>query len=141
MLTGNTSDGPRLFGVVHVKASFAECRTDDVPFSIALKRGGYTSPLWTMYCKSRPGLQPVNWGKVGRPGGRRRAKRKDIEDDGYFTGCFSYNENTQPSVFGLPAKRRVHVCDFSNSDNAFSRFILTRWHAFAKSRIAAGTVP
>jgi len=30
----------------------------------------------------------------------------------------------------MPAERRVHVCDFSNPDDAFSRFILERWRAF-----------
>lgn len=132
VLTGDTPAGPRFFGVVHVKASFAERRTDDVPLSIALTRGGFTSPLWTMDCKSGPGTHPVNRGELGDVDGRRSAKRKDIEDEGYFTGCFSYNANTQPSSQNLPVERRVYVCDFSNPDDAFSRFILARWQAFPK---------
>lgn len=51
------------FGVVHVKASFAERRTDDVPMSGALTRTGYTSPLWTMDCKSMPAMRPRNRGE------------------------------------------------------------------------------
>lgn len=133
VLTGDTPSGQRFFGVVHVKASFAERRTDDVPLSIALTRGGYTSPLWTMDCKSGPSAQPVNRGELGDVEGRRSAKRKDIEDEGYFSGCFSYNGNTRPSPGNLPEERRVHVCDFSNPDDAFSRFILERWQAFQKA--------
>ena len=49
VLTGGSEN--RFFGVVHVKSSFAERRTDDVPMSTALAQAGYTSPLWTMDCK------------------------------------------------------------------------------------------
>ena len=132
VLTGDTPRGPKFFGVVHVKASFAERRTDDVPLSIALTRGGYTSPLWTMDCKSMPGEHPVNRGELGDVDGRRSAKRKDIEDEGYFTGCFSYNRRTLQSPGNLAEERRVHVCDFSNPDDVFSRFILERWQTFPK---------
>lgn len=130
VLTGDTEQGPRFFGVVHVKASFAERRTDDVPMSIALKRAGYTSPLWTMDCKSTPAARPVNRGELGDATGRRSAKRKDIENEGYFTGCFSYNTSTQASSETLPVEQRVYVCDFSCSDDTFSQFILSRWRAF-----------
>lgn len=133
VLTGDTARGPKFFGVVHVKASFAERRTDDVPLSGALARRGYTSPLWTMDCKSTPGERPINRGELGDVERRRSAKRKDVEDEGYFTGCFSYNRNTRPSPSSLPADRRVHVCDFSNPDDAFSRFIRERWQTFPKS--------
>lgn len=132
VLTGDTRRGEKFFGVVHVKASFAERRTDDVPLSGALSLGGYTSPLWTMDCKSMPGERPVNRGELGEVEGRRSAKRKDVEDEGYFTGCFSYNRNTRPSPARLPAERRVHVCDFRNADDVFSRFILRRWRTFPK---------
>lgn len=133
VLLGKTPRRPRFFGVVHVKASFAERRTDDVPLSIALTKAGFTSPLWTMDCKSMPGTHPVNRGELGGVDGKRSAKRKDIEDEGYFTGCFSYNRHTRPSPNTLPPERRVHVCDFSNPDDAFSRFILARWKAFRSS--------
>jgi len=131
ILTGETKDGPRFFGIVNVKASFAERRTDDVPLSEAMTKAGFTSPLWTMDCKSTPGVSPVNRGELGSVDGKRRsAKRKDIEDEGYFTGCFSYNRNTQPSGPNLPDERRIFVCDFSNPDDAFSAFIRRRWQKF-----------
>lgn len=134
VLTGTTTEGPVFFGVVHVKASFAERRTDDVPMSEALSRAGYTSPLWTMDCKSMPGATPINRGELGEAGGDRGAKRRDIEDEGYFTGCFSYNANTRPSPVALPVERRIQVCDFNDPDDAFSRFIIDRWHAFRARR-------
>jgi transcriptional regulator with XRE-family HTH domain len=130
VLTGDTATGPRFFGVVHVKASFAERRTDDVPLSQALIKAGYTSPLWTMDCKSGPGVRPVNRGELGALGNKRSAKRKDVEDEGYFTGVFSYNKHTHPSPTTLPDENRVYVCNFSDPDDVFSQFILTRWQAF-----------
>jgi transcriptional regulator with XRE-family HTH domain len=128
VLTGGEDE--RFFGVVHVKASFAERRTDDVPMSMALTRAGYTSPLWTMDCKSMPAALPTNRGELGEILGRRSAKRKDIEDEGYFTGCFSYNRNTRPSAGNLAPERRVYVCDFRDPDDTFSKFILERWQTF-----------
>jgi len=127
VLTGETSTGARFFGVVHVKASFAERRTDDVPMSMALKQAGYISPLWTMDCKSTPSANPINRGELGTIDARRSAKRKDIEDQGYFTGCFSYNSHTRPSPATLPPERRIYLCNFSNPDDVFSRFIVQWW--------------
>lgn len=131
VLTGNHKGQEKFFGVVHVKASFAERRTDDVPMGTALVRHGFTSPLWTMDCKSTPGATPTNRGELGdAKGSHRSAKRKDIEDDGYFSGCFSYNNNTVASGRRIPAERRIYVCDFSNPDDVFSQFIIQRWKAF-----------
>ena len=133
ILCGETNSGQKMFGVVRVKASFAERRTDDVPLSEALTRAGYTSPLWTMDCKSTPGANPVNRGELGAIEGRISAKRKDIEQEGYFTGCFSYNKNTIQSSTRLPLEKRVMVCNFGNPDDEFSRFIIARWQKFPKS--------
>jgi transcriptional regulator with XRE-family HTH domain len=133
VLTGNANQEQAFFGVVHVKASFAERRTDDVPLSATLTRAGYTSPLWTMDCKSMPGSYPVNRGELGSIEGRINAKRKDMEEEGYFTGCFSYNKNTIPSVSSLADEKRVTVCDLNNPDDEFSRFIISRWKRFRKS--------
>ncbi len=54
----------------------------------------------------------------------RSAKRKDIEDDGFFSACFSYNKNTAPTPAGYPARGRVYVCDFSNPNDAFTDFVV-----------------
>ena len=131
IMTAGASES--FFGVVHVKASIAERRTDDVPMSRALSSHGYTSPFWTMDCKSVPSESPRNRGEFGVPQnqkGHTSAKRRDIEDEGYFTGCFSYNRNTIPSVETLPAERRIYVCDFGTVDDTFSRFIIERSQAF-----------
>lgn len=118
VIAGLLADGQRLpFGVVHVKASFAERRTDDVPLSNALVEAGYTSPLWTLDCKSTPAAMPINKGELGvsrQPGeDTRSAKRKDIEDDGYFSACFSYNRNTVPTPTKQKCKARIYCCDCS----------------------------
>lgn len=131
LLTGKTAKGDQCFGVVHVKASFAERRTDDVPLSQSLVQGGYCSPLWTMDCKSVPGTAPQNRGELGGAlaagADTRSAKRKDIEDDGFFSACFSYNARTNPTPGAQNAKARIYVCDFSNPDDAFSQFIIQSW--------------
>lgn len=133
-LTGHLDGQEVCFGVVHVKASFAERRTDDVPMSRSLVQAGYTSPLWTMDCKSTPSPHPKNRGELGKPKksteDRRSAKRKDIEEDGYFSACFSYNQNTVPTPSNQPSKARIYVCDFSNSNDAFTRFVAREWQRF-----------
>lgn len=122
------------FGVVHVKASFAERRTDDVPMSSALVNAGYCSPLWTMDCKATPSSNPRNRGELGQASGNRSAKRKDIEDDAYFSACFSYNSNTQQTASSSAATAKVVVCDFNNPDDKFSQWVLDFWNGFAKTQ-------
>jgi hypothetical protein len=126
-----------LFGVIHVKASFAERRTDDVPMSKALVEAGYVSPLWTMDCKSTPSKKPSNRGELGpafnASDDRRSAKRKDIEDDGYFSACFSYNSNTKPTPLEQDSKAKIYVCNFQNTEDTFSQFIISAWQAFLHS--------
>lgn len=134
LLVGHEGETETCFGVVHVKASFAERRTDDVPMSRSLIEAGFCSPLWTMDCKSGPSASPFNKGELGRAlvagGDRRSAKRKDIEDDGYFSACFSYNTNTTPTPEGQGARARIHVCNFANPDDAFAQFVLAEWQRF-----------
>lgn len=130
LLTVGNAATERLIGVVHVKASFAERRTDDVPMSHALVNAGYISPLWTMDCKSAPSAHPVNRGELGatfngQGTDNRSAKRKDIEDDGFFSACFSYNRNTLSTPADYRAQARVFVCDFSNPNDIFTNFIVS----------------
>lgn len=117
------TDGSFL-GVVHVKASFAERRTDDVPMSRALVEAGYFSPVWTMDCKATPAERPKNRGELGKAMKEgqpdiRSAKRKDIEDDAYFSTCFSYNQNTEPTPSDQDTDSPIVVCDFRNLDDQF----------------------
>jgi transcriptional regulator with XRE-family HTH domain len=134
LLTGDIDGQEYCFGVCHVKASFAERRTDDVPMSRALVQAGYCSPLLTMDCKSGPSATPYNRGELGVVLGEgrddRSAKRKDIEDDGYFSACFSYNSNTLPTPEAQAARARIHVCNFNNPDDLFSQFVLAEWQRF-----------
>lgn len=136
LLTGVIDGKEKFFGVVHVKASFAERRTDDVPMSKSLVEAGYVSPLWTLDCKSTPSAKPFNKGELGLSKGKqedkRSAKRKDIEDDGYFSSCFSYNKNTIPTPNTQDSNSKIFVCDFNNpSGDEFYQFIIDRWHQFS----------
>jgi hypothetical protein len=129
LLTVGSESKEKFIGVVHVKASFAERRTDDVPMSQALIGAGYISPLWTMDCKSTPSSRPHNKGELGSIfAGRgidcRSAKRKDIEEDGFFSACFSYNRNTIPTPRRSKVRARIHVCNFSDPNDAFVKFII-----------------
>ncbi len=126
------------FGVVHVKASFAERRTDDVPMSEALMGKGYLSPLWTMDCKGSPAAHPVNAGELGpvhdgtSGPDRRSAKRRDFEVNGYFSACFSYNANTIPTPPSPETRGRVIVCNFNDPKDAFHRFVVNGWATFCE---------
>jgi transcriptional regulator with XRE-family HTH domain len=134
LLSGDVGAQERCFGVVHVKSSFAERRTDDVPMSQTLISAGYTSPLWTLDYKSIPSATPINRGELGatlKDGeDRRSAKRKDIEVYRYFSACFAYNTNTTPTPAAQKALARVYRCDFRAPDDDFSRFIISEWKAF-----------
>lgn len=135
ILTTTVRGTERCFGVVHVKASFAERRTEDVPMSAMLVAAGYTSPLWTMDCKSTPSSTPHNRGELGAVltaagRDRRSDKRKDIEVDGYFSACFSYNRNTLPTPANQEARGRISICDFQSPDDTFGRFILAEKRRF-----------
>jgi transcriptional regulator with XRE-family HTH domain len=118
------------FGVVHVKASFAERRTDDVPLSQLLIARGLASPLVTMDCKAKPSSAPINRGELGPTQGGDEdvsAKRYDIERDNKFDACFSYNLNTKPTPQGQAAAARVYVVDFANPNDKFSQHLATKW--------------
>ena len=89
------------WGVVHVKASLAERRTDDVPMSRALIAAGLMSIFWTLDVKSMPARNPVNRGEFGAEvSGKASDKRRDIEVHRHFSACFSYNSNHHRNVTG-----------------------------------------
>ena len=115
----------RPVGVIHVKASIAERRTDDVPMSQALMEAGLLSVFWTMDVKSHPSETPVNRGEFGQAenGPARSEKRMDFEENGHFSACFSYNGNTISTPESRKARSRIYVCDFRDPDDQFTRFL------------------
>jgi hypothetical protein len=118
------------FGVVHVKASFAERRTDDVPLSQQLIARGLASPLVTMDCKASPASAPFNRGELGPTQGGSEAvsaKRTDIERDNKFDACFSYNQNTKPTPPGQASAARIYVLNFAKQDDRFAQHLVNRW--------------
>ena len=115
----------RLLGVIHVKASIAERRTDDVPMSQALIEAGYLSVFWTMDSKSFPSSNPTNRREFGDLAEDDvNDKRRDFEEHGHFSACFSYNKNTVPTQEDSDAAARIFVCDFTSPDDRFSQFLI-----------------
>ena len=125
LITYNSAESERLLGVVHVKASIAERRTDDVPMSQAMIEQGYTSVFWTLDVKSFPAEYPENLGEFGEAEVEKiNDKRRDFEEHGHFSVCFSYNRNTQPTREREGLASGIFVCDFTNPDDDFSRFLV-----------------
>lgn len=119
-----SENSEQLLGVIHVKASIAERQTDDVPMSQALINAGYLSVFWTMDVKSFPSERPVNRGEFGTAKEDINDRRRDFEEYGHFSACFSYNKNTIPTPEASKASAKISVCDFTNPDDRFARFLL-----------------
>ena len=125
ILSYDNNGEEHLLGVIHVKASIAERRTDDVPMSQALIEAGYLSIFWTMDAKSFPSPNPVNRGEFGSTTSEDISeKRRDIEEHGHFSACFSYNRNTVPTSDESNAQSRIFVCDFTNPADRFAQFLI-----------------
>ena len=137
LITHGDGQAEGLLGVVHVKASIAERRTDDVPMSQALVQAGYLSVFWTLDSKSFPSAKPVNLGEFGVADGEINDKRRDFEEHGHFSACFSYNANTSPTV-DERATANILVCNFKDPDDHFARFLLA---AHRRRRLGQGAAP
>ena len=125
LISYDDRDEKQLLGVIHVKASIAERRTDDVPMSQALINAGYLSVFWTMDVKSFPSERPVNRGEFGDVTVEQVSeKRRGFEEHGHFSACFSYNRNTEPTSVDNAAVARIFTCDFTNPDDPFSQFLI-----------------
>lgn len=131
LVTYDADEDEKLLGVIHVKASIAERRTDDVPMSQALTAAGLLSVFWTMDSKSSPSTKPFNRGEFGNPHARESDKRRDFEEHGHFSACFSYNANTRPTA-NTRAAAKILVCDFKDPDDQFSQFLRTARHALLR---------
>ena len=137
LLTYDLDGEEALLGVVHVKASIAERRTDDVPMSQALMQAGYISIFWTMDAKSFPSPNPVNLGEFGETAADSLSdKRRDFEEHGHFSACFSYNRNTLPTPPDREAASRIFVCDFTNPDDSFARYLVDALHRRSRRRLS-----
>jgi transcriptional regulator with XRE-family HTH domain len=138
VLLVNTKKGKYdCFGVVHVKASIAERRQNDQNFSMTLQNKNFFSPFMTMDCKSFPSEYPLNKGELG--GNKeekidtRNDKRKEFEEEGYFSACFSYNTNTNPTLVGQKATSRIYKMNFQNSKDMFTQMTIQ-----ARNRLYGG---
>ncbi|HEX5152122.1 MAG TPA: BsaWI family type II restriction enzyme [Parafilimonas sp.] len=126
VLLVNTKNGKYdCFGVVHIKASFAERRSSDQSFSTALMQKQFFSPFMTMDCKATPSKHPINKGELGdvydAAKDKRSNKRKEFEEEGYFSACFSFNLNTKPTPHSQKATARIFAMKFSSLNDEFIR--------------------
>ena len=119
-----------IFGGIHVKASFAERVSDDVPCSEAMMRAGYLSCLFTFDAKSYPPPNGdlVNRGELGSPE-TPTDKRLYIESHGSFDACFSYNLRTVPSLRHTDSGKRILMSTFGRND-LLPPFIISFWREF-----------
>lgn len=133
-------------GVIHLKSSIAERRTDDVPASQLVMKAGFRSLFVTLDSKDMPSPNPLNKGEYGQPltydeqkkVWNGKEKRKDVERKGYFSAVFSFNRRTIESPPKTDSGCRIIRVDFSNPDDSFSRFILNAKSGILKSRSARG---
>lgn len=127
-------------GVIHLKSSLAERRTDDVPASQLVIAKGFLSMFVTLDGKDTPSSTPVNKGEYvptlvyneQTKIWKGSEKRKDIEINGWFSAVFSFNSRTIESPASTTSECRILKADFSNPDDEFSHFILN-----ARKRILA----
>ncbi len=133
-ILGRIKEDPVPLGVLHVKASLAERRTDDIPASRAIKEAGYLSIFVTMDTKDTPSPQPRNRGEYGVPGPNASQKRLDVELDGNFTAVFSFNANTVESPVVTPSGCRIVTVNLANPKDEFSAFILAKWRQVRQGR-------
>lgn len=138
VLLVNTQNGRyECFGVVHVKASFAERRNSDQAFSMALMQKQFFSPFMTMDCKASPSKHPINKGELGEIFEKdldiRSEKRKEFEEEGYFSACFSFNLNTKPTPQNQKATTRIFRMNFTNPKDQFTQMtIAARDHFYGE---------
>src|SRR5262249_44749573 len=119
-------------GVIHLKSSLAERRTDDVPASQLVMSKGFISLFITLDTKDTPSSTPVNKGEYGRAlvydnekkQWKGSEKRKDIEINGLFSAVFTFNSRTVESPETTPSGCRIIRVDFSNPDDKLARMIL-----------------
>ena len=117
-LEKETTEGWRIFGAAHVKASIAERIQDDVPASQAFMAAGLVSIALTMDAKSFPPPHGdcVNYGELGgRSIGvkKDRLKRNYVEVNGQFDGLFSFNLRTPESPAQTPSGKRIYTLSLS----------------------------
>jgi hypothetical protein len=123
------------FGVIHCKASIAERLTDDIPVSKVPMRKGIWSAIATMDAKMFP--PPHGDGVVnGELGLRARDKRKYFEIAGQFSGCYSFNLRTPPSLPKTKSGCRIKALSFTEPQpDLFVKDVCAAWEAF-KSRLS-----
>lgn len=130
-----------VFGIAHVKASLAERRSDDQPLSERVIQAGMESLFLTLDAKASPSPRPTCHGEYGDPRPKklvgpdpRSEKRREVESEGAFSGCFSWNTNTRPTPDWQRAavKTPIEVVAFEPT-GAFVDHLVEAWQRFRLS--------
>jgi hypothetical protein len=137
-LYGKYKNKKYAFGGIHVKASLAERVSDDVPCSQAMMSKGYISLLFTFDSKSFPPPHGdlVNRGELGTPKSPSD-KRKYIEEQGLFDGCFSYNLRTFPSLESTASGKKIYVSSFEEGKDPLPNKIMEAWESFKRAKLTS----
>ena len=132
VLEAGSKDDPEVFGVIHVKSSIAERLTDDAPASSALIEQGFWSSVVTMDGKMFP--PPHGNGVVNGELGETKAgdKRRYFEVAGQFSGCYSFNLRTPPSLATTPSGSRIYALSFSEPQpDVLVKDIVKAWENYS----------
>lgn len=135
ILEGNKDGYWYIFGGAHVKASFAERVSDDVPTSKAMMDHGYFSPMLTLDVKSFPAPHGdfVNRGELGTPE-RPSEKRKYIEEHGSFDNCYVYNTRSIPSQEVTTSGKYIYTLNLDYKRDQFVEDSRVFWENYIKKK-------
>lgn len=135
ILEGNKNGNWCIFGGAHIKASFAERVSDDVPTSKAMMDLGYFSPILTLDVKSFPAPHGdfVNRGELGTPE-KPSEKRKYIEEHGSFDNCYVYNTRSIPSQEITNSGKYIYILKFDCGNDRFVDDVIDFWKNYVKKK-------
>ncbi|PZS04169.1 MAG: hypothetical protein DLM69_02170 [Candidatus Chloroheliales bacterium] len=120
-----------IFGVLHCKASIAERLSDDAPASRSLIAHGFWSAVVTLDAKMYPPPHgdAVVRGELGHT--RGGDKRRYFEVAGQFSGCYSFNRRTPPSVGETTSGAKIHSLTFTEEQpDVLVHAIIQAWKQF-----------
>ncbi len=133
LLEGVVGEDKHIFGVIHCKASIAERLSDDAPASAALIAHGLWSSVATMDAKMYPPPHgnAIVRGELGHT--RGGDKRRYFEVAGQFSGCYSFNRRTPPSVDLTASGAKIYSLTLTEQQpDVLVHDILSTWEQYQR---------